>query len=457
MENLIKLIAKGESQTLEFKESFAQKEKILETICAFANTKGGTVLVGVSDKGEIIGTVVGKGTLEKIPQKIKENFDTCVFPSINVEEVEGKNVVAIEVHESHEKPVFFRDAAYKRVGKANSKISASEIRKLAKDSGEKVYWDEMICESAAPEDIDEGKVRWYLEEREKARNISKEIKMPVRKFMQNIGAMKGDKPTNAGILFFGEYPQRFFPNARLRVVKFKGTKITHPTLDTANCEGTIWEIVNTAEDFIRKNIRLLGTRTEKSFRREDKFEYPIKALREAILNAMIHRDYGTRGDVRVFIFDDRIEIINPGIFPEGVTPENPEHEPRNEVLCIFVYDIGYIEKYGSGIYLMNDLCRKSGNKVPGYDFSEISTKVIFESPIRESTYIEFDDLTDKLNDRQKKALYFAQKKRFITRREYIEINDISHETAHKELSEMVDKGFLTKEGKGRGVKYIPKT
>ena len=87
----------------------------------------------------------------------------------------------------------------------------------------------------------------------------------------------------------------------MRIVRFKGTKVIHPTLDTANCEGTIWEMINTAEDFIRKNIRLLGTRTERSFRREDKFEYPIKALREAINNALIHRDYIETGDVRVFI------------------------------------------------------------------------------------------------------------------------------------------------------------
>ncbi len=132
-------------------------------------------------------------------------------------------------------------------------------------------------------------------------------------------------------------------------------------------------MIDTAEDFIRKNIRLLGTRTEKSFRREDKFEYPLKALREAIVNALIHRNYFETGDVRVFIFDNRIEIINPGSFPEGGSPKNPRHKPVNEILCQLIYDIGLIEKYGSGIQMMKELSRSWGNKEPYYDLHPIET------------------------------------------------------------------------------------
>ncbi len=451
--SLIELISGGESERVEFKPSLSQMDKIMASISAFSNNKGGTILIGVSDKGEVAGVDVGKNTLEDLANYIKRNSDPPLYPSIGTARLEGKTLLLVEVSESPEKPVFFKDKAYKRVGKSNQRIASSEIRKMAKEEKKILNWDERICEGATLEDIDEEKVKWYLEERENARNISKEIKIPVAQFLQNIKSLEGDKPTNAGILFFGKVPQRFLPNARLRVVKFKGTKVIHPTLDTANCEGTIWEMVNTAEDFIRKNIRLLGTRTEKSFRREDKFEYPITALREAVVNALIHRNYLETGDVRVFIFDDRVEIINPGTFPKGVTPEKPVHKPVNEVISQQVYDIGFIDKYGSGIYMMNDLSEKWGNKEPYYDLHPLETKIIFESQIQESTYIE---IPDELNERQKKALYFAQKKGFITRKEYVEINNISHETAHKELKDMVEKEFLIREGKGRSVKYISK-
>jgi ATP-dependent DNA helicase RecG len=114
---------------------------------------------------------------------------------------------------------------------------------------------------------------------------------------------------------------------------------------------TIENLVNT----IKQNIRLFGFRTEYSFQRIDKLEYPIKAIRECIINALIHRNYFEPADTRVAIYDDRIEIISPGTFPEGVTPEEPKHVPVNPILCQLMYDVGFIEKYGSGIYMINEL------------------------------------------------------------------------------------------------------
>ena len=448
----LNLIKNQESEVLEFKKSLRLKDEIGEAISAFSNTKGGTLIVGVDDDGnKIIGVEIGKNTIESLANYIKQHTDPQVFPQVRAESVEDKEIIIIEIPESQEKPVLFKGRAYKRVGKSRHRISSAEIRKLALES-KKIYWDERVCDDATLEDIDEEKVRWYLEERENARNISKEIRISIKQLLQNIKALEGDKPTNSSILFFGKYPPKFLPNARLRVVRFKGTKVIHPTLDTANCEGTIWEMVSTSEDFIRKNIRLLGTRTEKSFRREDKFEYPIKALKEAIVNALIHRNYLETGDVRVFIFDNRIEIINPGSFPEGVTPENPLHKPVNEVLCQLVYDIGFIEKYGSGIYMMKDLSRKWGNKEPFYDLHPIETKIIFESPIKESTYIEIDEF-EGLNERQRSMMRFLYRYGQFTRKEYASHTKISLRQANKDINDLLEKGRINKHGKGRGVYY----
>ena len=452
--DLEKLISQGESEIVEFKESLQLKDEIGETISAFSNSKGGTILIGVSDKKKIKGIQIGKKTTIDLAEYIKRNTDQAIFPSLKVEKIENKEIVAVKVKENAEKPVFFKNYAYKRVGNTNQRISSSEIRRLAKESTGKVYWDEQICEEANLKDIDAKKVKWYLEQREKARNISKKIKISTKKLLQNIKVLKKDRPTNTGILFFGEYPQKFLPNARLRVIKFKGNKITNPTLDTANCEGAIWETINTAEDFIRKNIRLLGRRTEKSFRREDKFEYPIRALREAITNAVIHRDYSEAGDVRVFIFDDRIEIINPGRFPRGITPKNPKHKPVNEILCQLIYDVGFIEKYGSGIYMMRELSEEWGNKKPYYKLHPIETKIIFESSIKESSFIE---IPEKLNERQKKALKYIGIKGKVMAREYREINNVSKETAWKDINELLKADLIVKKSSGAYTYYILKT
>jgi ATP-dependent DNA helicase RecG len=346
-----------------------------------------------------------------------------------------------------------------RVGKSSQKIGYDEIRRLALLAS-KVYWDGRVCEGASLEDIDEGKVKWFLDERDRNRNVAKPIDMDHEKLLINIGAVKsfnGDmKPTNAGILFFGKNPQRFFINSGLRVAKFKGTDTTHPVIDRIDCKGTLGEIVNVAEEFIRRNIKLLSFRVPTSFQREDKFEYPIDALREALINALIHRDYQEPADVRAFLFDTHAEIINPGTFPNGVTPKHPIHKPVNPILCSLMYDIGFIEKYGSGIKLMRRLCEEGGNKKPDYDLHPFETKIVFESQFKETTYIEVIDASDKLNERQKKALYFAQKKGLITRKEYMDLNSVSNKTAYNELKDMAENGFVTIMGKGRGVKYVIK-
>ena len=316
-------------------------------------------------------------------------------------------------------------------------------------------WDQFFVTRAGMDDIDEKKVEWYLTRRETTRNVANPQDMSQTALLRNIdGINDEDIPTHAGILFFGKYPQRFFQNAQLRVVRFKGISVTHPVIDRLDCSGALWEMVDAAEEFIRKNIRLLSLRTSRSFQRDDKFEYPLDALREAIINALIHRDYQATADVRVFIFDNRVEVINPGTFPEGVNPDKPTHKPVNPILSRFMYDIGFIERYGSGIRMMKRLSKEWGNKEPRYEFHPLETTIIFDSPIQESTFIEIDDISEQLNERQKNAFSYLQRHGQIATREYVEINHVSRRIAYEELRDMTDKGLLAVNGKGRGSKYI---
>jgi len=319
-------------------------------------------------------------------------------------------------------------------------------------------WDQLLVTRAGIDDIDEKKVEWYLTRRETIRNVSKPQDMNMAAFLKNINGIGDDgTPTHAGLLFFSKHPQRrFFYNAQLRVVRFKGTSVTHPVIDRLDCDQTLWENIDTAEEFIRRNIRLLSFRTSKSFQRDDKFEYPLNALREAIINALIHRNYQETADVRAFIFDNRIEIISPGTFPEGVSPSEPTHKPVNPTLSQFMFDVGFIEQYGAGIRMMQRLCREWGNKAPRYEFHPLETKIIFDSPIQESTFIEIDDISEQLNERQKKAFFYVQRHGQIATREYAEINSVSRQTAYAELADLTKKGLFTAIGKGRGTKYVRK-
>ncbi|MBU3902464.1 MAG: putative DNA binding domain-containing protein [Candidatus Thermoplasmatota archaeon] len=448
---------KKESETVEFKKSLREWKEIVETVSAFSNTKGGTIFVGVEDSGNVVGIAVGKKSLEDIAQKIKQNTDPKIYPSISVENVKGKKVIIIEVPKSKSKPVFAFDKVFRRVGRSNHRVSSEEIRMMALE-GRRVYWDAEICEGTTLEDIDKKKIKWYLMKREEIRKITKPKDLTYEELLLNIGvARKIDgniQPTNAGILLFGKNPQRFALQSVVRGVKFKGIKITDTVIDRIDCSGVLWEMVEQIEEFIRKNIRLLSFRTPESFAREDKFEYPIQALREAVINALIHRDYREPADVRVFIFDNSIKVVNPGGFPKDVTPEKPIHKPVNPTLCNLMYDVGFIEKYGSGIYMMKELCKKWENEEPRYELHPLETNIYFSSPVAEPTLVDIEDVTAKLNERQKQGLESAHRRGFITRRDYMGICKVSHTIAHKDLKKMVNMGFLTVRGKGRGVIYI---
>ena len=447
-------IIQGENTTTEFKENFDQE--VIETAVAFANAEGGTIFIGVSDQREVRGTTIGKETLRDVSNRISQATEPRVIVEIESVDVAEKSVLLTHISEASIKPVSVRGRCYKRVGNSNRVMSPQEIAQMHLNTvGQS--WDQLLVTRAGIDDIADKKVEWYLTRRETTQNVAKPQDMSLTALLRNIDGLSDKEiPTHAGILFFGKYPQRFFQNAQLRVVRFKGTSVTHPVIDRLDCSGALWEMVNAAEEFIRKNIRLLSFRTSKSFQRDDKFEYPLEALREAIINALIHRNYQKHSDVRVFIFDNRVEVINPGTFPEGVSPDEPTHKPVNPTLSQFMYDIGFIERYGAGIRMMKRLSEEWGNKEPRYELHPLETKIIFDSPIQESTFIEIDDISTQLNERQKNALFHVEKNGQIATREYAEINNISPRTAYTELKDLTDKGLLTTVGKGRGIKYVQK-
>ncbi len=445
----------AESESIEFKPSLSQIDKIIETISAFSNTKGGRIEIGKDDKdGSVLGITIGKRTVENLANDIKQNTDPPVYPSIKVAKADGKEVIVVSVEESKSKPVFAFGRAFKRVGKSNHKLSKDEIRKLMMESS-KVYWDEQICEDAKWEDIDEGKVKWYLDMRSNVRKTPPELDM--KTLLVNIGGAKEEdneiKITNAGTLFFGKNPQRFV-RTRLIGARFKGKEISRSTTDSIDCSGTIWEMLDQIENFIRKNVGLYGFRTSLNFRRIDKLEYPMEAVREGVINALLHREYSELIDTRVFIFDNRIEIINPGSFPEGVTAEKPIHKPRNPVLCQLMRDVGFTEKYGSGIYFMRKLCAEWGIPEPEFEITKLETKVVFKSGGEAVIIPEIGTAGVELNDRQKNALKYVFSKGSITTKGYQEINKVGRKTAYQELIDLLNKGLLSQEGRGRATRYL---
>jgi len=170
-EQLKQLIKQGESQTVEFKASTGLKKEICQAVSAFSNTAGGVILVGVSPKGEVLGVNIGKETVEDLANCIKRNTDPPIYPQIYIHKIEGKEIIEISVKEAEEKPVFYDGHAFQRAGRTSPRISASKIREMARQERKKLSWDERVCEDATLNDVDKQKIQWFLERRERIRNV----------------------------------------------------------------------------------------------------------------------------------------------------------------------------------------------------------------------------------------------------------------------------------------------
>src|SRR3989338_126607 len=300
LESLRRLVREGESDTLELKKSLSDIDRIVEEVCGFANTHGGIVLIGVSDDGKIAGVEVARHTEERLANKIADNTEEPLSPSLNLIRLEnGKTVMKIAISESKRKPHTAFGRPFKRIGTVTKRMPKEEYDlSVLERNAEQLRWDTTACKDSSFKDIDPQAVKPYLSMRARARNVSGKILMGAEQLLRNIGTLTIDgEMTRAGMAFFGREPERHLLNVRLRLVRIKGADRTGLILDKLDCEGVLWRMVDRAEAFIRRNIKLIGYLPQDSWRRKDTFDYPVGALREGIINAVIHRDYWQDGEV----------------------------------------------------------------------------------------------------------------------------------------------------------------
>ncbi|MCG2735873.1 MAG: helix-turn-helix domain-containing protein [Candidatus Methanoperedenaceae archaeon] len=447
---ILELVKKQESEILEFKPSLSQIKDIIETISAFSNTRDGSIIIGIDDKRNIIGVDVGKKTIESLANEIKQDTDPQIYPSISVEDIGGKNIIVVEVKESKSKPVFAFDRVYKRVGKSNHKVSSDEIRKMALE-GKKIYWDEQICEDASLEDIDEEKVRWFLRKAKYERNFDVEPETPVREALERLKLIKDGKLTNAAVLLFCEKPQNFFLQAETRCARFKGTEPLE-FIDMKVFGGNIIDQREDAVEFVKEHIRLhakiVGTE------RVETWEYPIEAIREAITNAVCHRDYEISSNVQVRIFDDRIEVWGCGSLLEPLTLEDlrKKHRSilRNPLIgkCFFL--IKFVEEWGTGTNRMIEWCLKHGLPEPLFEELSGSLVVIFRK------YKISEEIIKELNERQRIIVKYLREQGKINRSGCMKLLNTSKDTVFRELLTLQKKNILMRCGSGKNVYYTLK-
>lgn len=442
-----------ESENVELKASLAELDEALIDVCAFLNHRGGNLYFGVRPDGRVIGLTVADSTLLKVSQKIRQKLKPEIIPEIREHTVEGRSILEVIIEEGMHKPYFVDAVPYIRSGSESVKMPPDILTRFIMEQ-QGYTWDRDICPGATLDEIDPNLVKSYLTRARQVRQIDLDPDTPVETALDSLELLVKGIPTNAAILFFGRNPQKFIDSAEIRCAKFRGDDVTQPYTNMKVFGGTIIAQIDQTELFIRDNIAKAAWMPKEKFEREESWEYPPEAFREAVINAACHRDYQSSGNIQVSIFANSLELLNPGLLPPTLTIESLKRrhssKPRNRLIADLLFRIKYIERWGSGTTKMIRVCRDLG--VPDPEFHEQDDD--FMVTFRRSSVNVLLELPTLLNYRQKMAIDYLKKNESITTLQYVNLVRCHERTARKDLADLVRLNVAVKQGLGKLTRYI---
>ena len=424
--DLADIIQRGESDTIEFKVSFSDMSDILKCICAFANGKGGYVLVGVSDDGDLVGVDVDSVVLERLENMIRETIEPKIYVNISIEAVNDKIIVVIRVPEGINKPYFYRGVCYVRIGTVTRAVSRDGIIEILKS---KISFDSLRLEEEVSlrEDI----IKRLVERARRHRRMKISF-TNVEDVLRRLGVYR----KRAMALLFSD--DLVFPQATIKCGAYKGQE----KIDEETIYGNLFEQVERALEFIKRNIR--RTYRIEGLERREIWEYPIEALREAIVNAVAHRDYFVTSPIYIRIYEDRVVIQNPGELPPPLTVEmlRKEHPsiPRNPLIAEAFYLWGYIEKWGEGTNRMIEACRNYGLPEPMFES---------KSGFFTVTLMKREALLRGLSENIKRLYDYIKSRGIATFRECVEFIGKSEKTTQRYLRKLEELGLIERAERGK--------
>lgn len=434
-----------ESQTCEYKKSW--RDEYLRTICAFANTKGGTLVIGRDDRGFDVGIPEAdvKKLLEDIPNKTQI---MGVIVDATAKKVKSDKYLLFIKVKQYPSVISYKSRVYVRSGSTTQELNGVTLEKmLLQKRG--LSWEETPEERASIDDINLETINRF---RRLAENRSPSIgqEKSLEQLLEKLHLTKNGKLTRATILLFGKDPQRFYMDAYIKIGRFKdeGT-----LLGMDEIRGNLLEQVENAMDVLKKkylhsDVKFTG------LLRSEHLEYPEAALREALVNAIVHRDYSeVRSEINVY--PESMRFWNFGGLTHGLTTEKLKRKhasfPRNKVIARVFYSAGYIDEWGHGTVRMLGECKKAGLPEPIYEESDDGLRVSFVKDLYNAEHLR----KSGFNERQIRAVLYAKEYGTITNSLHQEINSVSKRTATTDLQGLIERSIFVKQGvTGKGTSYM---
>ena len=473
------IISRDESRVLEVKKTTGELYAGMQSGCAFLNTEGGWLFFGIHPTTL---KILGQDVVDKTRQEVAHEM-TKFSPAIDlyaqyidVPERPGQKVIAIwfPAPVGYVAPYTYDGRPYYKVENITKPMPREMFDERIRLSDPKKFsWELAPCREATLDDIDENTltaaIRGGIAKGRIPASAADAVTLPERLSPFKV-LLPGDALTNGAIALFGKDPYKFFNHCRVRLARFEGT-IMDKFRDQAVIDANLFQQLQAIEDFCRKHMFMSGDQDQ--FDSKNVLTVPLKVVREAALNLLIHRTWWSEGRTpSVNIFDDRVEFMNPGAFPPGTTPADFRHRPHsvlvNEVIANALFKGGKTEGWGRGILDIFTLCKEAGLPEPEYDFvpNFVCLTIRFKEPLTPhlSGDKKDDRINDKLNDRLNEELSAPVRSTYllvrenpgIQRKELSEKSGKSIPTIDRHLAELQEKGFVVHEGSRKTGGYYAK-
>jgi ATP-dependent DNA helicase RecG len=435
----------SENQNIEYKESW--RDEYLKWICGFANANGGSIFIGMNDSGEVVGLKDAKKLLADIPNKTKDILGILV--DVNLNQTEKGDFIEIIV-ESYPYPVNYKGQYHYRSGSTKQELKGASLDKfLLQKKGKR--WDGVPVSNIKVKDLKKETFDFFRKKAVKAQRIEEDVLTDNNELLiENLQLRENDYLKRAAILLFHSNPEKYVTGAYIKIGYFE-------TDDDLKFQD---EVHGNIIEQVEKTMDLLFTKYIKSsisyegLNRVEKYEYPKDAIREALLNAVSHKDYSGGVPIQISVYSDKLIFWNEGQLPENWTVQNLSikhpSKPFNPDIANALFRSGYIESWGRGTLKMIKECIQFGIPQPKYFYDMSGFWVEFRKDIYNIEY--FKSLG--LNERQIQAMKYVKENGKITNREYQTNFNVARNTATRDLTELVEKGLLkSSESKGAGSFY----
>ncbi|MBL8823792.1 MAG: putative DNA binding domain-containing protein [Planctomycetia bacterium] len=447
-------LSQQESSTLEMTAQY-DRDLLARTVCSFLNSQGGTLFLGVRPDRSLVGYNISLQQVHQLRSYLAEKIKPAASWTVSDEDVDGIPILVIEVPRGGQKPYLIDGTIWIRQGAQNIHANPEHIHQIILErSKSDLRWERQPALGCELSDLDQNEIRLAANEIMSTGRLSFNDPTDIKLVLQDLSLLHFGQITNAAVILFGSKPTKLFPQAAVRVTSYSTDRTGAELPFDENIILHLFGCLRRIEELIKQKISITSRFIENQFQREDQLNFPFGAIREGIINALVHRDLSqVSGGTFIEIFPDRFSIWNAGSLPNELPSRElfREHPslPRNPDLANVCFLRGYIEKIGRGTLLIAKELELAGFEKPRWESNASGTRLTFINRLSSRKSAD-----SRLNERQLQLVKKLRPGEQIRLADYAKEIESTERTARSDLALLVKSGFLRRQGLGKSTFYI---